>query len=496
MWYGRSMANITRLSTTDYRALVAEDEARRAAPGFTRSLWDQPVAIPHYFPVGSYRASRIEIYREHVDLVRSDTSVSFVTSHLLHGVTKGGKNWYRWDTESKKILTVKPNKQGKMRGNYFLLQRGGSFRNHISMCFHDPFFFNHKDEVDALFEKQMPGLSAKIKERDHEMVYDNVPFYFFPGFLVSEMDQFVAGMPYRLRHALRNETAIEMALDGFGKTHYRKDIVKALASSREYDNVALAMYCRRVLKTDWLVEIMRYGERLRMDTGSGEETNYKRFASIVGKLPVNRRRRFVLSLAGEPAYHNADAVRTAHYLEDEDFGRIRTVPDLHDIGATRQRERIRQPQLMYAADDDWFNPPAYRMPEPVTEIELNDLTKTYHEITTGKGLRIVAPRHADELNEWADYMHNCIGGYSSQADKGTSNLGGVYEGDKLVANFEISKDKILRQLLGRFNQSLDIDVQRDIIDTLLTQDALSTQYISNAWGVDASLAKTLETKDN
>src|SRR5690606_22301905 len=132
MWYGRSMANITRLRTTDYRALVVEDEARRAAPGHTPPPWEHPIAIPRHFPAGSYRASRVEIYREHLDLICSDTSVSLVTSHLLHGMTEGGKNWYRWNTENKKILSIKPNKNGKMRANYFLYHKGGSFRNHIS----------------------------------------------------------------------------------------------------------------------------------------------------------------------------------------------------------------------------------------------------------------------------------------------------------------------------------------------------------------------------
>jgi hypothetical protein len=62
-------------------------------------------------------------------------------------------------------------------------------------------------------------------------------------------------------------------------------------------------------------------------------------------------------------------------------------------------------------------------------------------------------------------MSNCISGYTHAAINREVTLGGIYEGDKLVANFEIKQGPRLSQLLGRFNKPVP-QVREKIIPVL------------------------------
>lgn len=448
------MGQITRISTRDYRT----------EPQF-RLL---PDMLPKYVSKKGNQTG-IEVLREHIDLIENPNSIMRVTSQLLRGTTKSGKKWVRWNDYTKDILSVKPNKAGNIRLNYLHYTPRGGFKNHTPYSDLYYKFLNGTETYDPIHD----FLRSRVPERYDTWAKNSGDYrsLFYPGYLYSGITVEPAHMMPRLRVAMREENAIDMALSAFGKKHYRKDLVKSVATCQFATNIELAIMLRSQMKTDWLVEMMR-SERV-LDIGlryrgavPGDLTEY--IPALVAYIPEHRRRRFVLSIADNHRQFNADAIRFATRLPVEAFEDIRTVRDLHE------RVIVAAPQLTRL---NYTLPARY-------DIELNSLTEKYDGIETDDGLHIVAPKNSETVNEWSSTMSNCIRGYAEQAAKGYTNLGAVYDGEKLIANFEIDSKGNLKQLLGKYNNHLDIYLQSDIIEALEECGSITDRTLKNAWGVD------------
>lgn len=454
------MGQITRISTRDYRT--------------TPQFQSLPDMLPRYISKKGNQ-TKIEILRDHVDLIENPNSVMLITSQLLRGTTESGKKWVRWNNATKDILSAKPNKAGNIRLNYLYYTPRGGFKNHTPYPDLYARFLNGESygTIHAFLKRIMP---ERYDVWNRESSLNRTLFY--PGYLHSEITVEPAQMLPKLRVALREENAIDMTISAFGKRLYRKDLVKSMATCRFATNVELAIQIKNLMKTDWLVEIMRHEQSL--DTGVRSRGVMppdlgRYFPVVVAHIPEHRRRRFVLSLANNHRQFNADALIMGTQLPVERFEDVRTIADLHEMGVANRPVRHLPTGGMYA-------------PPVRYDIELNDLSKKYDGIETDDGLRIVAPANSETLSEWSRYMGNCISGYADQAAKGYTNLGAVYDGDKLIANFEIDPKGNLKQLLGKYNTHLDLSEQSDIIDALEENGAITDLTLKHAWGVDLMTA--------
>jgi hypothetical protein len=92
------------------------------------------------------------------------------------------------------------------------------------------------------------------------------------------------------------------------------------------------------------------------------------------------------------------------------------------------------------------------------------------------------------MEEWSNIMHNCIRSYSGQA--GYNAYVGIYKNGELIANAEITNDIIsgnsnwtLRQLLGKYNQSLDDTIKNSIQSYFRT---LGVDVPRKYWGAEVA----------
>ena len=294
-------------------------------------------------------------------------------------------------------------------------------------------------------------------------------FTAFPGYLNWINAHNMANMPVTL--PMREAETTDIVRSMFGKSRYRKDLVKATAGCESAFTITFAHYLRRFVPVDWLVEILRtYREHAQFD-GSNLKIA-KSLSEMCALIPQARRRRFILSVWEDNRWMIMDTVRSFEggVFTNDDFAEVRTLRQLH--GLIQGRRGAWQDRAWSTSGVD-------------LEFDIKkSLAEKYHNKTTESGLEIVAPLKAETLREWSNQMSNCISGYAHTVSAKRTFVGGVYRDDKLIANFEITPQKELRQLLGRFNAALPKDVQRDIIDTLVSAKVVNSKTVTQAWGVD------------
>lgn len=437
-----------------------------------------PNKLPNYVSTRTYRTTKIEILREHVDLIENPNSVVLRKSQLLRGVAPSGKTWTRFNDISADMLVAKPNKAGVMRINFLRKARNKFMNLSPYTDQYDNFFGGPAYEAIYNFlERIVPERYGMLRASDEDYA-----ILFYPGLSFAEVEGVPSIFTSRLRVSLREENAMNMAIAAFGKRHYRKDLVKSLVGCENYHNVELAIALRGSMKTDWLVEILRSNQAMNfnpIDCGNA--------AALLARLPENRRRRFALSFPEMHNYYNSDALRMGLRLTDEQLATVRNLTELHDLGvenAPWQERAWQQGRVERENNPHAWQHVGYLAPPAPFEIGLNDRTSLYDGVETVDGLQIVAPKDSETVKKWSDEMSNCISGYASEAAEGRTNLGGVYDGEKLIANFEIDRKGNLRQLLGRFNRHLDKSLQSDILEELKEVGAVNPDSIRTAWGVD------------
>jgi hypothetical protein len=99
-----------------------------------------------------------------------------------------------------------------------------------------------------------------------------------------------------------------------------------------------------------------------------------------------------------------------------------------------------------------------------------------HEAFEGTKYTHIMPENSTTLEEWSDYMGNCIRGYDAMAADHRLILGAVVVDGKMIVNYEVSKNMECRQLLGRFNQPLDKDTHDEVRSILEKAGVLFPEY--------------------
>lgn len=298
-----------------------------------------------------------------------------------------------------------------------------------------------------------------------------------PRFMSANPSNRFVWAPAQVRRAFAGAPdAQALTRNLFGKSRYRRDLVRAVAQA-SMARITIAHAFRGLVPVDWIVAYLR-------GTSSGEEAIY--WTGIPNLRPLLRclDQQSLKSLLQQPPPHiyaltdmerfmPSRAVLGRFIAGEATFGRVRTWGDLHDQALNLFR--------LYRHHDG-----KQRRPKRLSE------TAQALEGTTPGGLRVELARHENTLWDWGTQMRHCIGGYGNALRRGSSLLGGVFtqtaQGEEaLVANFEVITGRDgryeLRQLLGKANAVLPTAPRSDIVAHLAERDVVIGDY----WGDDRPL---------
>lgn len=321
---------------------------------------------------------------------------------------KSGTRWYRWVTTD--VQSVRRDSAGKFHTcaksnkvwgglDYWSLERDTEWHSLFEQTFDQPFAFSTIHPLAPHYDLTSPPVST--------------------GFAGS------------LKQAnLRDQVA-----SLFGKTRVRRDLMRAVGQSH-HAAIMLAVDFRGLVPVDWLVDFLMRNTRQQ---GTFRVPKNGSLRPILYQMDPRSYRDL---LRGEPITRHAiaslnDVIR---YRRQEGIilnGRYRTFESLHTAFFGEAR---------LAFDRQRYEP----KPIPMTPLarRLSDIPG------------VVIPDSTEVLHGWGEQMSNCIGSYAYAmvSDMRVTELGGIYEDGKLIANFEI-KNGALSQLLGRFNKSLPVGVR-------------------------------------
>lgn len=230
----------------------------------------------------------------------------------------------------------------------------------------------------------------------------------------------------------------------FGKTRYRKDLVRAVAApTTTIESLMYARAYRGLVPTDWLVDMLNAGVSMNQGDGRSSAAIAQQWRTKV-LLHANERtlRRLAKDPAQVPGYVFDDTLRMMHWGEDHReqtqaaLDAATGVADLHNALTPVQRQR-------------WgggvYTPPVNK---PISASSL--ATKIAGPVGDWT---IVLPDDTDQVRAWGEQMHHCIGTYAGDAERGKTILFAVLNADgTMAANGSIdTHGKRLTQLLGKYN---------------------------------------------
>ncbi|KQP63163.1 hypothetical protein [Nocardioides sp. Leaf285] len=326
------------------------------------------------------------------------------------------------------------------------------------------------------------------------------------------------GQDPAFRAALRGApTAQDLTRNLFGKTRYRRDLVKAVAQAHLID-LDLAWQFRGLVPIDWLVRFLRESAAARARIDADPFAARLRGRRVQGRTgetySVRRHLRSLDQRSLKRLLHEIERVpdaasglrRDLSRWPSSNLARIDSWRDLHDVTMGRL-ERFHT--VRGAAKPR--KPVTVTLPEEA--IALNGATGP----VDGIRLHIEIASSEDTLWAWGDAMHHCIGTYATKLVRGISWLGAVRtdasETGKptisMIANFEISlhydfreetaegrsvtvRDTVptrrLTQLLGPRNSILPAEV-RAVIETHLRARGI---VVDDYWGTGTDGDPALE----
>lgn len=238
---------------------------------------------------------------------------------------------------------------------------------------------------------------------------------------------------------------------------YRKDIARSLnkVSVSEIDVLSEAY---KHIPVDWLAQAISANHPRNLKSVAILNTMVER-----GHLSQTQVRDLIFNGELSSDSTTSDAARMARRLENQvnirELTRGKNVEDIHDELTSifnGKRATAQAAPIKYAKE--------------IAQVM---------DAEVGK-YRIVLPKNGNEIVRWGRDMGHCIGSYSDSAYV-DDVLGAVYDGDNMVANFQI-RDKQMVQIYGKHNSIFDgaVEVRDYFLDKKLIKD---TGYIGGINGL-------------
>jgi hypothetical protein len=370
-------------------------------------------------------------------LWEGDNKIGSTQSHRITGINRhSGKRWFRWETTG----GVYVHRSGKTGFFYMKEKSGGRWSSHVFLPDQVT-----SDLLDVFTEKwgQKPTFDSLYPMADNYMLQR--PFnQFTPEY----------GLGW-----LRYPDAMHMTTAMFGKTRYRKDLVKSVAEA-SWAAVLVARQFRGLVPIDWIINFLKINERQPTQVArTYGQPNIDLRRQMLALDPRSYRALLRKDLSEDDQWHylldmarviNAPIARGA---VEPVHGRVRNWREFHDLYVRRRGEWVPSGSI-----ETRFDIPQTEIAQAIDGQMIGNL-----EIRT--------PKNIDDIRYWGEYMHNCIGGYGYlvACDNAKVTLGAIIEDGKVLANFEV-RDGRLSQLLGRFNGPLPDDRRDPIVSALAAFD--------------------------
>lgn len=396
--------------------------------------------------------------------------VSLADSVKIVGTNKSGKTYVNFRTERVRIYKLSENADGTPRVNVYAKRRvGPRARSRMSSVVNEtPVLstpYNHADF--SIYDSVAIGEFMKLYSRRYGEVTEyptplGLARLAYPMLAQRESWSYAPTMG----GPLRKSDPRSFLDSAFGKTRYRRDLLKAVAESHSMIHVATARQFRGLVPVDWIVDALgQWSHQGESVLARGERTDIEAIRRIAQWVDLGSRKRLMrdLFLDSTPDFAVTDSIRSAKTLAGHglfELGKVKNWSELHDVLAVKSRT-------------------AGKINRPIPQ--KHKYLKAIDGTTVGNW-SIHSAKDTHTLEAWGGQMSNCIGSYSGSAISQRTLLFGVFEDEKLVGNVEVSTEGRVVQLVGRFNGRLeggDVIVERI---HKLTGNAKLGSKIAVQWG--------------
>lgn len=362
--------------------------------------------------------------------------VALANSSLYTGVNKhSGKRYFRWETTmslgfyTTSRETVVPFQVSKDGRRFSPVLRGGS-----------PFLLleddNRRTDIERTFGQAVQDTFGIKSIAD---VYPIADLY----------DCKWRDIPMGMHKHFRTGSMRDFAASVFGRQNVRRDLVKAMASTRP-GIVALASQFKGLVPIDWIIGYLR---------GMEDVSGY-----------------FLADRPGlKHVLHTLDPRSYRHLLKDAGEDTARLALDI-----ARYRRNINEAYYVRSWSElhnRLWDPPYVSYETKNEKIKLLPLATKLDGLVVDD-LVFVAAKETDDLVGWGKEMRNCISGYAREATSGIGIYAAVERDNKVIANLEIRNDRLC-QLLGKFNRTLPDDTKSKLVTTL---NNIGVDTTTNWWG--------------
>lgn len=360
--------------------------------------------------------------------------VSLTDSTLRKGNNQhSGKSYSRFQLNSCLILKKKQYKDGTPRYHAYL--KTGKIRNRPAnfVDVTPRIASDFSQGLTSTNENRAIAISQFFKVIGHDALPMGSEFLklAYPMLNHNPAWQWAPGMG----SALRRPDTRSFVETAFGKTRYRKDLVKAISNAPSLDKVAQARMWRGLVPIDWIVDGI--AQSLPPANGNSTVQNPTHLRKLLATVDQGSRKRLLMqSMTNDRGAHFVgDTLRSLDTIfragdSLEYIGRVDGWRSLHDQLATQARLAVNANR-------------------PISQDA--EVYKLLDGLVTEGGIRIESAKDTDDLIYWGGQMSNCIGSYNSEAVCGSTFLFGLYAGETLVGNMEVAPNGIVRQMVGKFN---------------------------------------------
>ncbi|QFG12245.1 Hypothetical Protein OBI_RACECAR_133 [Arthrobacter phage Racecar] len=418
--------------------------------GFTSRVISETVLWKDY-ETQTFETGRCHIVKEQTSMSVSDKTVSIYEKKLLKGTSKNGVVWHKWKTMRSNHFSVKT-------GHLEHYSRSGRFFHNVTKSLGFP--YPDKQEVHDAINLLLKNNGLKTIEKFEGRAIFNNSYPLFENFGWNAT--YSRGIPY-----MRSSDIQEFTRKLFGKTRYRKDLVRAVAQTTNPEVLKNAYWMRGFVPIDWIIKYLN--------------ANRDSARSFV-KLPIR------------PGFRNMTMNQrkaVVDYLSNPMIGDLYFVEDLLKFASDLPKETVQsvkmKPSTLYEAHVH-LSRELTKIRTDNTTIEPTKLAKDILKIDwSDTGFTMEPAKTLHQVIDWGTEMNHCIGSYARSAAYGTYTLTGLYRDGKLFGNAMFEKRSCV-QIFGKNNQPLSDEVLNHVMDKL---DRISFR---TTWGVPESLKDERKSK--
>ena len=413
---------------------------------------------------GSKYAFVETLYHE-IGVLVGETTVQYVYLERIHGVSVNNNHFFKTRSPSKIIYSIKPNAYGEMVGKFYL-KNSRSFFN-ISQS-----FATHRLDIKGertiytigidIFAAQVRKLAAAkaINVDETISIYD--PAFTYPVLHHLQSNGLPAYPTAITRHAATNDLS-KFVSRVFGKTRFRKDLVKSVANLSSSNVFMVGYWFRGLVPVDWIIGYyQKYAKKNPQVFAYSFSLSDMR--KVFYKLPKKQVHKLFNLLT-------TDYSDTPSYIVDGLFWTLDSIYEndmytgLEDIKFTSLEEAHDKYSVYLRIEETKKRNAEFLLP-----LDKTVLAKQIDaiEYPADSDIKLKTADCAMDLVEWGGIMNHCIGSYTYEATNGNGTFGVILQNDKPIGNFHYNHvQDTMYQMFGKHNKQLPGEVIVSVFETLV-----------------------------